>query len=243
MVFLARDIHRAGGVASEQRIREPDDVGRLRGKHSIEHGDEILIRRVVRPESKDASGMELRGAAMQSGDLVECTVPRVQETLRGVVDVEQDSVKEPVWILCVESLPGGGEREEIAQDQTASRVGRKLRPERNETAPVPADDGLKRLDNEERTDSGMIERGERGVPQPKATDDDIQLGSLHGRQSQIGERDFDLMEEARHEECIAQFHLEDFQSIEGVDSPAAQDQLAERGLAVVEFSEIGAHLL
>jgi len=217
-------------------------MGCRRGEDSVERGDEILIWRIVRPESEDASGMELRGAAAQSGDLVKCIVPRVQEILRRVVDVEQDSVKEPLRLLLVESLSRRGEREEIAQDQTGSRVGGELRAERNEAAAVPADDLLKRLDNEERTDPGIFERGERGVTQAKAADNDVQIWSLRCRQSQIGQRDFDLVEEARHEERIAQFHLEDFQSIERMDSPPAQDQLAKRGLAVVEFGEVAVHL-
>ncbi len=52
------------------------------GEDSVQPCEEILIRRVVRPESEDSSGMELRGKAMQSSDLVEWTVPRVQEILR-----------------------------------------------------------------------------------------------------------------------------------------------------------------
>ncbi len=160
-----------------------------------------------------------------------------------MVDVEQDSVEKPLGILRVESLSRRGEREEIAEDQTASRVGGELRPERNKAASVPADDILQRLDYEERSDSRMFERGYCGVTQTEATDNDIQLRRLQCCQSQICERDFDLMEEARHEECIAKFHLEDFQSIERPDSPAAQDQFAKRGLAVVEFGEVGVQII
>ena len=61
------------------------------------------------------------------------------------------------------------------------------------------------------------------------------------RQSEIGESDFDFMEEARHQKGIAEFHFEDFEIIERRHLPAAQGKVAERGGSEIEFGKVAAH--
>ena len=112
-------------------------------------------------------------------------------------------------------------REEIAVDQAAAGVGGELRAEGDEATLVPVDDGIQGLDDKERAQRCVLKGGDRGVAQTETTHDDIQVRPIEWRQPKIGERDFNLVEEARHEECVAEFHLEDFQSVEREDAAAA----------------------
>jgi hypothetical protein len=116
-----------------------------------------------------------------------------------------------------------------------------LRAEGDEGAAVPFDDGLESLDNEEGMDGWVFESREGGVAQTEAAYDDIEAGSFETGETESGEFFLDHVEEAGHEEGVAEFDFEDLETVQGADAAAAQCQGAERGGAVIEFGEVGGH--
>src|SRR5687767_3863851 len=87
----------------------------------------------------------------------------------------------------------------------------------------------------------MLEGGDRGVAQSKATHHDIVRTGAERFQAEISERDFHLVKEARHEEGLAELHLEDFKIIKGPHTSAPKREIAERGFPEIEFGEVSAH--
>ena len=63
------------------------------GKYLRERVHEIVVGRVVGPEGEDAAGMKFFGENAEAFGAVECGVTFVEEVLRGVIDIEQDSMK------------------------------------------------------------------------------------------------------------------------------------------------------
>jgi len=161
-----------------------------------------------------------------------------------MVDVEQHGMEKPPGLVRIETvLRIAGEGEEIAVDQAAARVAGELPAEGNQSSLMPLDHRIQRLDDEERAHRGIPERGDRCVAQPQTADHHVPLPRVERREAEIGERDFDFVEEARHEESVPELHFEDFHPIERGDSPAPQGQISERRFAEVEFSEVGAHVI
>ncbi len=186
--------------------------------------------------------MQLGRELAETFSFIKSTVPRVQQVFRRVIDIEQDRVKKAACVLRIEAaVHSRREGKKIAVDEAAARVGGELEAERDHPALMPLNHCIQSFDDEERAKARMPERSNGGVSETEPTDNHIEFRRLECSEPKIGERDFHLVEEARHEKGIAELHLEYFQSIERGDTAAAEGQLTERRLAVVEFGEISAH--
>lgn len=211
------------------------------GKNFAEGGEEGVAGWVVGPHGEDTAGVELCRELAEGSGGIERGVAGVEEVLGGVVDVEEDGVEAAGGIFGVEAGGGSGrQREEIAVDEAAARVGGERRAERDEAAFVPFDDGGEGVDDEERSDGVVPERGGGGVAEAETTDDDVERAGEVG-QSEVGEGDFDVVEEAGHEELLAEFDFVNFEVIELRESAAAEGEVAEGGGSEVEFFEGAAH--
>ena len=161
-----------------------------------------------------------------------------------MVDIEQNGVEETTGSLGVKPAAGRrGESKEIGMDKAAAGISRELPAQWHEAAAVPANNGFQSLDDEQGADAGVIKSRDGRVTQAQAADHDIVLADRKGSQAEIGKGDLDLVEEAGHEKGVAEFHLENLDVIEGSHAPAAEGQLAKRGMLEVEFCKFGAHLV
>src|SRR5882672_3944436 len=88
----------------------------------------------------------------------------------------------------------------------------------------------------------MFEHRPRGVAEPEAADDDIEVRALERRQSEPRQFDLGCGELARHQKFVAEFDLIDVGA--GGKMPAAtQAEHAHRCRAKIQFFEIQAHAL
>ena len=211
-------------------------------EHLAQRRQERRIGWVVGPQREHPGRVELRGEAAQSGGLVKRAVARVQQVARRMVDVQQHGVELPARRGRIEArFRAGGQREKVAVDEPAAGIGGEFETERNHATRVPFDDGFQCFDDEQRAHRRVFQGRARGVSEAQSADDHVPRRVRQSRQSQIGERDLDLVKQARHEKGVAEFHLEDFQAIQRVDAAAAQGQISERSMAMVEFGKVGAH--
>jgi hypothetical protein len=167
----------------------------------------------------------------------------VEEIARGVIDIEEDSVKSAPGRRGVEAGGGSGESEKVTMDQAATRIARERRAERYEAALMPFDHGVEGIDDNQFAHRRMLERGDGGVAEPESAHDDIAWTGVEVGQAEIGERDFDFVEEARHEKVVPELHLEDFEVIQRPQAAAAEREVAENGFPEIEFGKVSAHLL
>jgi len=165
----------------------------------------------------------------------------MEEIARRVVDIEKDAVEAAGRGGWIKSSGRGGKSEKVAMDHAAPRIIIKRRAKWNEAALVPFDYRIEGIHNDEFAHGRMFERGDRGVAKSKATHDDIVRTGAERFQAEIGERDFDLVKEARHEKGLAELHLEDFKIIKRPHTAAPKGEIAERGFPEVEFGEVSAH--
>jgi len=87
----------------------------------------------------------------------------------------------------------------------------------------------------------VVERGARRISEAKPAHDDVEIVSVEQTQSEVCESDFDVVEEAGHQEIVAKFHLEHFEVVEFPDAPASQGEIPKGRLTVVQFCKSGAH--
>ncbi len=85
----------------------------------------------------------------------------------------------------------------------------------------------------------MFEGGFSGVAEPEAAHDHIQLlfreGFLGSGQTEMGQGNLHFREEGGHEVLAIENDLDDIQTFESKNRPAAQNQLAQRRVTIVEF--------
>ncbi len=158
-----------------------------------------------------------------------------------MVDIEQDGVETAAGRRWIEAFGRSGQDEEIGQHEAAARIAAEDRPEGNEPALVPFDDGRQGIDDDQLVYRGVFQRRHRRVTEPQPAHDDIPRSRLERRQPEIGERDFHDMEEARHQKGVAKDHFVDFKIIQPPHAAAAQRKIAQRGFLKIEFGEIFAH--
>ena len=174
-------------------------------------------------------------------------MPLVQEVRRRVVDVQQHGVEAPVGGLGIEGrLPflRTRQREEIAVDEAAAGIRHQPGAQRHQATLMPLDDRLQVVDDDQGAHGIQFQRRAGGVAQPQTADHHVQPGfsgevPRRRRQPEPRQRLLHLGEEAAHQVGVAEDDLVHLEVVEGQDAAAAEDQLAERGLAVVEFLEAG----
>src|SRR4029077_13007913 len=103
---FARDIHRARRCRVQQRIGKADDMRARCRESTAERAEEIFIRRIIRPKGEDSTGMQMRGESVQPFCLIEDGIARVQQTPRRMIDIQQHRVKQPAWLVGIESVCG-----------------------------------------------------------------------------------------------------------------------------------------
>ncbi len=127
-----------------------------------------------------------------------------------MIDIQKHRMKFSFSLVEVEPGRRIGEGEEVTVSELATRVLRKPRTERDETAPMPFDHGMQRIDHQERTNGCVLQSGSRGISEPEPADDDIPLTGLQFSESKIGQRHLDLVKKARHQKRFSELDLEDF---------------------------------
>lgn len=214
---------------------------RRRRRESVrQHLLKRMVRRVVRPERENAAGMQLRGEPGQPLRLVQRGVARMQQVSRRMVDIHQHRVEAALRSVGIETGGGMRHREEVAMDQAATRITRQGLAERKQSLLVPFDDLGKRVNHDQRSNARIFEHGERGVAEPEAADDDVEVVPIKGGQSEACQRDLGGGELARHQEGIAEFDFVDVDA--GGWLPAApQAEHAHRGRTKIQLFEIHAH--
>lgn len=215
---------------------------RLRGrKDRAERIKKFVVGRIVGPEGKDAFRLQMRSERTQPTGRIEGAVACVEQVARGVIDIQKNGVKATTGRFGIEPRGRSSERKEISMDESASWIAGQRGADRDEAAPVPVDDRPQRINDDQLPRARMFQRRHRGVAEPESSHDDIPRSRLERRQTEIGERDFDVVEEARHEKRVAELHLEDFEIVQRAHSASAQREVAERRGLEIEFGKIAAH--
>jgi hypothetical protein len=86
----------------------------------------------------------------------------------------------------------------------------------------------------------VLERRRGRVTKPEPANHDVERGR-QPLECEARERNFSLVEEARHQECVAELDLVDLAAVKRQHPAAAQDELAQRSAAVVQLLETGVH--
>ena len=88
-----RHINRAFGVLIQQRIEKLHHMRLRTLKNLSQILDEIFIRRIIRPQGKHPTGMQLRGQPTQPVHAVKCRVPLIEQVPWRVIDIQQHRMK------------------------------------------------------------------------------------------------------------------------------------------------------
>ena len=77
---------------------------RMAGRKHLTKGLlKLTVRRIIRPQGKDAPGMEVRCKARETIDGVERCMARMQDVLRRVIDINQDRVVAASRMVSIET--------------------------------------------------------------------------------------------------------------------------------------------
>jgi hypothetical protein len=156
-----------------------------------------------------------RSARKGSFPRIESAVAAVEQLARRVVDVQQHRVKTPTRRGGIEAARRiGGEDEEVTLDQTTAGIGSEFATQRHKTVAMPADHRGHAVHHEQFANPRFPQGRRRGVAQAETADDDVEFVALRLGESEIGECLFDDVKEARHEEFVAQLHLQNFEVVE-----------------------------
>jgi hypothetical protein len=107
---------------------------------------------------------------------------------------------------------------------------------------VPFDHFGQCINHDKRSHIRIFQHGLRGVTEPEAADDHVEVRSRQRRQSQPRQLDLGNSELARHQEFIAEFYLVDVEA--GAERPSPpQAEHADRRRAKIQLFKIDAHAL
>ena len=163
-------------------------------------------------------------------------MPFVQPVLRGVVDVQQDGIKLPPGLSCVEAgFWMGSQGKKVPFNKSGARIRRNPAPQRNQTGLVPTDDRLKKIDNEQRPHILVSQGSDCRVAKSETSDHDIHWACRGRRQPQVGQSVFHRMEKTAHQELPVEDDLIDNLVLQHGDFASSQDELSKRGAAEIEF--------
>ena len=237
---IPREIHDAGGFPLLQRIEKRDGAGFDFSENLPQRMQIVPVRRGIRPHGKDAAGAKVTREIFQPVRRVERGVTGMQDVPRGVVNIQQDGMKTPGGIFRIQA---GGTNlcKKIRMDKTAARIVGKFPTQRDESRPMPFDDGSQEIDHEECLHAGFIQRRPGGVAKPEAAHHNVKRVARNRSKTQGGQGDFNRMEETRHEKLLPQLHFINIPLAEGGNAAAAQGQFPQRGVAMIEFFKVYAH--
>src|SRR3954470_24533645 len=125
-----------------------------------------------------------------------------------MVNVEQHGMEAAAWLAAIETVVRDREREEIGMNDTAARIASQRFPKGNQPLLVPADHRLQSINHKQRAEAFVAQRRCRGVAKTKATNDDVDRVHLHFPKCKIGKRFLNDMKQARHQERLTEFYLE-----------------------------------
>src|SRR3954471_23898313 len=125
-----------------------------------------------------------------------------------MVNVEQHGMEAAAWLIAIKTVVRDREREEIGMNETAARIASQRFRKRNQALLVPADHRLQSINHKQRPEALLAHRGCRGVAETKAANDDVDRVHLHFRKCKIGKRFLNDMKQARHQERLTEFYLE-----------------------------------
>src|SRR5437763_1951238 len=128
----------------------------------IERVVEWFVSRVVGPHGKDATWHEVAREPPQAFAFIEGLVARMEQVSRGVIDVEKDGVEFLAGVFRIESV-GVDRREEICVDEAAALIGAKLRAQWDQSAMMPIDHRLQRIDDGQGSHGWVLECRARRV--------------------------------------------------------------------------------
>lgn len=178
---------------------------------------------------------------------IKAAMPRMQEIARRVIDIEEDRVETPLRGTGIKASFRCGESKEIRVDEATPWILSQSRSERNQTALVPIDHCLQRIDYDQLAHGRMLQCSDRSIAEAKAADDHIvaRLASpgagVQRGKTQISQRDFDFMEQAGHQKRLAKFHFENLQIIQHSHATPAQRKIAQRSLPEIQLGEVATH--
>jgi hypothetical protein len=100
---------------------------------------------------------------------------------------------------------------------------------------------LQKIYHDQRAHTGVLQSGAGRVSKAQAPDHNIETPTLQPCDPQVRKRYFHLVEEARHEEILAELDLINLKTIKFPQPAPPQDQLPKRSLTIIQFSKICAH--
>lgn len=158
-----------------------------------------------------------------------------------MVDVQEHCMEAASLVLGIKALRRLCKCEKIGVDKAATRVTRKDGAKGHHVPLVPSDDGFERIDHNQRGYLFVFECGGGGVAEAEPADDHIPCTRIERVEAEIGEGDFHLMEHTGHQKRFAKFDLKDFKVVQRRHKAAAQRQISQGGLLIIQFFESLAH--
>ena len=97
-----------------------------------------------------------------------------------MVDIHQHGIEPAPWCERVEAIAARRQREEVAGDEAAARIVADGGSERQQAAPVPADDRFQHLDDDERPHVAVVEDRLRRVAEAEAKATEMLSAAIAG---------------------------------------------------------------
>ncbi|MFC5041683.1 hypothetical protein [Ornithinimicrobium kibberense] len=126
-------------------------------------------------------------------------------------------------------------------DEPAPGVGREPGPEGHQALPVPVEDRLEGVDDDEVGHPVVLEHGPGGVAQAEPAHDDPQTLALEAGEGQPGQLLLGHGEQARHEVLLAELDLVDLRPGHRLP-PSPEAELVDRGLRPRQLLEPCGHV-
>ena len=124
-----------------------------------------------------------------------------------MIDIQQHRVKLPARLFRVETVRGLRAREEVSVHHSVARIAREFFAQWHQAALMPFDHRFQGVYDQQRCDLTMLERCHSCISESEPAHDDIPARASQLSQSQMGERDLHVMEQARHQERVPELYF------------------------------------
>ena len=188
---------------------------------------EALVGLVVRPEPEDATGLEMSGEGAEPFGPIEAGTAIVEERVGRVVYVDQNGIEAAAGGVRIKSGLTAGDGKEVALYDPTTLIAHQFRTKRQQTRPVPVDHRLQNVDDNQRTDSLVIEDGLVCAADAEPADDNVEAATGERDKTEPGQRDLGSREQARHKVLVAERQL----------APAPEAQRTDRRRSIVQLLE------